>query len=514
MSTPHSPLAHRALFTAAALLLTACASTDGISTTTGTTGSGGGAPEQSLDDALRACAGGEIQYGLDVSEGDGHIDWAAVAKGGEVFALARVGDGLYSPDGEFSANWAGIAAAGLYRGAYQYFRPGQDPIKQADILIAAMGPRGDKDLPPVIEVVSNNGQSADTVVSGVNAWIARVKEKTGRDPVIYTTGELWGALQGTESFATYALWIEGEGATCPPLPSTWSTWSLLRYDESGSVAGASEGVGLDVFRGTLDDLAAFAGGASLLPLGAACTSDEQCGADGQERVCSSADHVCIAGCHEDADCPSGKTCDHAESPWACGAPKPVNDCPVLAFPSGIHVQTVKDAATTKSYENHLGAGQEVPTCFLDVDNLHDPVANTTYDIGVKVAAHFQLVELVGTEIDQGYGHFVLMRPEAVASLEAFRVATGGPVSVVSGFRSPKHQEDVCNDLCGNPLGCPGTCANNSRHMWGDAFDLPLNFYSQYYSDLACEAGFKFVYLESGTHLHVDQNPAYASCVQQ
>ncbi len=88
------------------------------------------------------------------------------------------------------------------------------------------------------------------------------------------------------------------------------------------------------------------------------------------------------------------------------------------------------------------------------------------------------------------------------------------MSVNSGFRGPKHQESVCKGLCGNPLGCAGTCANNSRHMWGDAFDLPMTFYNTADTKLACASGFKYTYLESGTHLHVDQNPAYATCVMQ
>jgi hypothetical protein len=169
---------------------------------------------------------------------------------------------------------------------------------------------------------------------------------------------------------------------------------------------------------------------------------------------------------------------------------------------------------TASYMGHLKTGETAPTCFIDVGNLHDPVAQATYDLSVHVAAHFQLVELVGTEVNQGYGNFVLLSPAAVQSLEAFRESVGGPVTVNSGYRSPKHQEDVCNSLCGNPYGCPGTCSNNSRHMWGDAFDLPTTFYSSYYTNLACQDGFKFTYLESGTHLHVDQNPAYATCVMQ
>ena len=191
-----------------------------------------------------------------------------------------------------------------------------------------------------------------------------------------------------------------------------------------------------------------------------------------------------------------------------------SSCPVLAYPSGIHLQTYEDAATTASYAQHLTSGQTPPKCFLDVTRLDDPMASTRYDMTVMVASNFALSELVGTEVNQGYGHFVLAEPEAVASLERFRTAVGVAVSVTSGFRSPRHQEDTCSSLCGNPLGCPGTCANSSRHMWGDAFDLPLAFYTSHDEDLACNAGFKFAYLESGTHLHIDRNPAYATCVKQ
>jgi hypothetical protein len=193
---------------------------------------------------------------------------------------------------------------------------------------------------------------------------------------------------------------------------------------------------------------------------------------------------------------------------------PGDGCPALVYPSGVKIQTFKDATTTASYKNHLGAGEKAPICFLDTTNLLDPDTGTVQPLSVMVSTNFELGELVGTEVAQGYGHFVLMAPAAVASLQKFRTAVGVPVNVTSGFRSPKHQESVCKSLCGMPLGCPGTCANNSRHMFGDAFDLPLNFYTTADENQACNDGFKFAYLESGTHLHVDQNPEYKTCVKQ
>ena len=251
-----------------------------------------------------------------------------------------------------------------------------------------------------------------------------------------------------------------------------------------------------------------------------CVVDDDCngGAKASQLICASSgtEHgQCIHGCHTNADCPSSETCDTTASPhWSCVQTDAGSDCPVITYPSGLHVQTYADAAMSATYANHLSAGQVAPTCFVDVDRLFDPTTGTTSPLSAQVSAHYTFDELVGTEVLQGFGHDVLLSPAAVTALEAFRDLVGQPVSVNSGYRSPRHQESVCQQLCGDPLGCAGTCANSSRHMWGDAFDLPLAFYSAVDEDRACSAGFRFAYLESGTHLHIDQNPAYATCLEQ
>lgn len=545
----------------------------------------GSSPEDqsgTLEDDLRVCAAGATVRGIDVSVHNGHVDWGKVKGSGIVFAFARVSDGLNHPDTEFAANWAGIKAQGLVRGVYQYFRPGQDPLAQADLLLSKIGTLGAGDLPPVIDVETANGQPLGAVAPAVRAWVDRVKAKTGRDPIVYSASGFWNTLPNRSQFAPDTLWVANYGASCPSMPDSWSKWSFWQYSESGSVPGVSGGIDLDQFNGTLAQLQALATwtvsppagascavdadcnhgvtgtgvicsnsgatanhcvdgchtGADCPPsgtcdttqahwvcsdappaLGTACTGDADCsgGEPGTGRVCGASTKTCIVGCHDtSADCPAGSACNQSGSSWFCApsvTPPPAG-CPVLTFPSGIKIQTVQNAAMTASYKGHLAAGQTAPTCFLDVGNLHNPDTNETYDLSVHVATNFQLVELVGTEVNQGWGNFVLLSPAAVASLQAFRMSVGKAVTINSGFRGPKHQESVCQSLCGNPLGCPGTCANNSRHMWGDAFDLPMTFYSTYDTNLACQDGFKFTYLEAGTHLHVDQNPAYATCVQQ
>ena len=494
---------HSLTLVTAAAMLAAC-TPDGASMQAGDSAS-------QDEDAIRVCADGDTVDGVDVAVFDGHIDWAKVKASGKAFAFARGSYGALHDDTEFNANWTGIKAAGLYRGAYQYYRPSQDPIQQADHFVDQIGLPEPGDLPPVLDLEETEGVSVTTIVHGARAWLDEVKAKTGVDPIVYTGPGFWNSLTNTAQFAAEDLWVANYTKLCPSMPKTWNRWTFWQSSSSGSVPGIGTNVDLDHFNGSLSELDAYVKSLHPSVMASGCSSDADCnqGALGAGVICINTQ--CVSGCHTDGDCPSGETCDGGTG--TCSVVQPPG-CPVLAFPSGIRLLTFTDPDTTASYQNHLAAGQSAPTCFIDTDNLVDPVANQTYSLSVHLSQNFQLSEIVSTEISGGYGHHVLVNPDAVESLQKFRDAVGVPVSVNSGFRSPKHQEATCISICGNPLGCAGTCANNSRHMWGDAFDLPMTFSSTKDTNLACAAGFKFTYLESHTHLHVDQNPAYAQCVQQ
>src|SRR5690242_4540926 len=87
-------------------------------------------------EALTAkCSGGNTVKGIDVSYYQGSINWNAVKNDGVKFAFIRVSDGTGYIDSKFSSNWSGAKNAGILRGAYQFFRSDEDPIRQADILI-------------------------------------------------------------------------------------------------------------------------------------------------------------------------------------------------------------------------------------------------------------------------------------------------------------------------------------------------------------------------------------------
>jgi lysozyme len=229
-----------------------------------TTAGCGGAPqadERSCRDRapLSVCATAATVKGIDVSVYQQVVDWPQVKAAGGVFAFARVSDGVNTPDTRFIANWQGMKAAGIVRGAYQFFRPSQDPIAQADLLLAKLdeaGPLADGDLPIVMDMEATDNQSTAVVQARMQAWLDKVEKATGRAPIIYTAPFMSTAIGN--GFTKYVLWVANYGVTCPTMPAAWKQWTFWQTSGSGTFGGVRGPVDLDEFNGTLADLLAFA----------------------------------------------------------------------------------------------------------------------------------------------------------------------------------------------------------------------------------------------------------------
>lgn len=200
---------------------------------------------------IDVCAGPNTVQGIDVSHYQGTIDWAAEKARGREFGIASVGDGTYQ-DPTFAANWNEMKAAGVIRGAYQFFEPAGDPVQQADILIGKVGVLGDGDLPATLDVETAGGQSGATIAAHIRTWSDRVEQATGRKPMIYTGPYFWEASVGSSAFAENPLWIAHYGVSCPKLPTPWTGFKFWQYGDSGGT------LDVDVFNGTLAELRAFA----------------------------------------------------------------------------------------------------------------------------------------------------------------------------------------------------------------------------------------------------------------
>lgn len=213
-----------------------------------------------LEQPTTVCGSGPTLKGVDVSYYQGAIDWPAVKADGVEFAFVRVSDGTGFEDPRFEPNWAGARANGIVRGAYQYFRPNQDPIAQADLLLEHLGTPDPDDLPPVIDVENTGNLAPDQIEANVRVWIDRVAAATAKQPIIYTGLYFWRDEVGSPDLTSSPLWhAQYTSAACPSIAPPWTEWAFWQFTSSGKVAGIAGNVDLNRFNGTREQLTAMTG---------------------------------------------------------------------------------------------------------------------------------------------------------------------------------------------------------------------------------------------------------------
>jgi GH25 family lysozyme M1 (1,4-beta-N-acetylmuramidase)/LysM repeat protein len=209
--------------------------------------------------------------GIDVSYWDAGIDWPKVRATGQRFVFAKATEGDFYSDPTFDDNWFGAKSAGLLRGAYHFFRCNVDAKKQADYFINYVKTVNDNgELPPVLDLESNDAQKKEKIIPAVKIWLDRVEGAFGKKPIIYSgqyflQDYLSEAGGGPPAWAKdYPLWLAQypnqyvEGSK-PYLPRGWYNWTIWQYSEKGAVNGINASVDMNLFNGSLDDLYKFAG---------------------------------------------------------------------------------------------------------------------------------------------------------------------------------------------------------------------------------------------------------------
>jgi lysozyme len=228
---------------------------------------GCGAPEQGdpgdervgeADESVVVCAAGPTVEGIDVSYYQGTIDWNQVAAAGKAFGVARINDGNFM-DPQFDANWAGMKAAGMIRGAYQFYRPSHDPVAQADVVIQKVGKLGPGDLPVMLDMEATDGVGPATITAQLHTWVDRVTQGTGKPPLVYTGKYFWDPNVQTADFAGLPLWIAAYVKPCPNTPNAWSNWAFWQYNDNGKIPGIGPLTDVDVWNGDLNSLRLFVG---------------------------------------------------------------------------------------------------------------------------------------------------------------------------------------------------------------------------------------------------------------
>ncbi|WP_159787780.1 GH25 family lysozyme [Sodalinema gerasimenkoae] len=185
--------------------------------------------------------------GIDVADYQGTVNWPVVAKSGIEFAVTKATEGGTFVADSFTRNWAGIRSAGLVRGAYHFYRPRTDALAQANLFLN-MVKLQPGDLPPVLDIESDDGVEPERIRAGIRSWLVRVEEATQRRPILYTYPSFWERLGNWQDFTDYPLWIAHyTTAERPWVPGGWRTWTMWQFTDRGTVSGVTGPVDVNSF---------------------------------------------------------------------------------------------------------------------------------------------------------------------------------------------------------------------------------------------------------------------------
>ncbi len=164
------------------------------------------------------------------------------------FAFIKATEGSTYQDDLFTQNWEAAETAGVFVGAYHFFRFESDGKEQADNFIATV-PKLENTLPPVIDIEIYDGETvpdAKTARTEIQEMADALEAYYGVKPILYTNpstymdylmGHRWG----------YAVWMSNP--YCEPIVD----WTFWQYSFEGDLQGFAQEhipVDLNVYNGS------------------------------------------------------------------------------------------------------------------------------------------------------------------------------------------------------------------------------------------------------------------------
>lgn len=202
--------------------------------------------------------------GVDVSHGNGEIDWQRVKDAGIAFAMIKATEGSSFVDPRALANLTDCREAGVVPSMYHFYHHDVDPVAQATHFLATIRAPAPGDLPPAIDV-EEPGDGAgpihypkSEVVHRLRTFAQAVEAAIGRPPMIYTYPSAWTELTAnSNAFAADPLWIASYRSGSPTLAGAWATYTFWQYTDHGEVDGIDGLVDRDRFNGGEAELEAL-----------------------------------------------------------------------------------------------------------------------------------------------------------------------------------------------------------------------------------------------------------------
>lgn len=193
--------------------------------------------------------------GIDLSHYQGKINWKqidTIYNNFKIkFVVIRATAGINKKDKYFDYNWEMASEKKLIRGAYHYYRPNENSIKQATNFINNVKlHKGD--LPPVLDIEELSViQTEKSLKTGLLRWLNKIEEYYGVKPIIYTGEKFFLSYLNNSDFNKYHLWIANYNNQKGPFIKNYILW---QFTDKGQLKGLNENVDLNIFNGTFSDL--------------------------------------------------------------------------------------------------------------------------------------------------------------------------------------------------------------------------------------------------------------------
>jgi GH25 family lysozyme M1 (1,4-beta-N-acetylmuramidase) len=207
-----------------------------------------------------------IALAIDPYEGN-DIVWDKLATDKRVVAIihrATIGDRV---DRKYFERRDEAKKRGYKWGAYHFAKPGE-PIKQADYFLNTVKPAADELMALDLESVDSAKHMS---FDDARIFIKRIKEKTGRYPMVYANNEVTKAISERygedEVFSKTRLWYARFKKSVTDFPAlTWRTYTVWQFSSEQNctptnrpvclytVPGTEYDMDIDVYNGTIEEL--------------------------------------------------------------------------------------------------------------------------------------------------------------------------------------------------------------------------------------------------------------------
>ncbi|UYY59439.1 GH25 family lysozyme [Sphingomonas sp. S2-65] len=176
--------------------------------------------------------------GVDVSEGDGAIDWWQARTSGVQFVYARATIGAHGRDSRFAEHWRTAAEAGLQRGALHLYAICQPGLAQAGNFVSTVARTDDQLSPAILLDLSGDcpRPSRSAMLMELARFIAAVETHSGKRVILGITKRFEGAYQ-LSTLTTAPLWARGVFFAPGYLARPWTMWQASHLRRIQGAAG-------------------------------------------------------------------------------------------------------------------------------------------------------------------------------------------------------------------------------------------------------------------------------------